>query len=179
MDVPSFENLLGFLAILAYVVTLLPTTLRKISPSIKMTGIPKKLLQYRRSIGILAFALALAHGHLMVRKRNFDFFDSQTYLIYIQGFITFGIFVLLFLTSNDWSVRRLTQKKWKALHSLTYPALFVLIWHVFDKMSGHWTYLTPISVIALIGIAALFLLRLWIERKERIEKLNRASTLQE
>ncbi|MEM8779780.1 MAG: ferric reductase-like transmembrane domain-containing protein [Cyanobacteria bacterium P01_G01_bin.49] len=174
MDIPSAANLFGFLAIVAYILTLLPTTLRVISPPIKKTGIPKLLLQNRRLMGILAFALTVAHGHLMLRKRHFDFLDHQTYVVYCQGIITFIIFASLTITSNDWSVRKL-KKHWKMLHSLTYIAMFLLLWHVFDKMDGHWTYLTPISAVGMVGIVILFLLRKIIEIKK--SSLPRSTTL--
>ncbi|MBR8833522.1 MAG: ferric reductase-like transmembrane domain-containing protein [Stigonema ocellatum SAG 48.90 = DSM 106950] len=169
MDTPLLANILGFLALLAYIVTLLPTILRIVFPGTKGTGIPKILLKHRRSIGLLAFFFALGHGFLLVQKRNFDFLDPETYVIYIQGVGTFAIFTFLAITSNDWSVKKL-QKNWKNLHKLTYFAMFLLIWHIWDKMSGHWTYLTPIGLFIITGITVLFLMRIWIENRDKQQK---------
>lgn len=166
MDTAPLANFLGFLALSNYVTTLLPTILRIVFPQTKKTGIPKLLLKYRRQIGVIAFVLALAHGFLLVRKRNFDFFDLQTYWIYIHGVATFLIFTLLAITSNNWSVRKL-KRNWKKLHSLTYLAMFLLTWHIWDKMSAHWSFLTPISLLGLIIIISLFI---WRKRIEHLPK---------
>lgn len=169
MDKPTLANIFGFASLASYVVTLLPTILRIVFPQTKETGIPKWLLKHRRLIGIIAFFLALGHGFLMVKKRNFDFFDLKTYWIYVQGITTLTIFTLLTVTSNDWSVKKL-KKKWKQLHKLTYLAMFLLTWHIWDKMSGHWTYLTPIGIVAITGSAALFFIRLWSEHQGKQQK---------
>ncbi|MBR8840363.1 MAG: ferric reductase-like transmembrane domain-containing protein [Stigonema ocellatum SAG 48.90 = DSM 106950] len=171
MNVPVLADILGFIALIGYIFTLLPTILRIVFPRTKQTGIPKLLLKQRRLIGIMAFFLSLAHGYLLVRKRNIDFFDLKTYWIYSQGVSTFIILTLLTLTSNDWSIKKL-KKNWKQLHQLTYVAMFLLIWHIWDKMSGHWTYLTPIGIVGITGITVLFLIRLWIEAQDKQQKIK-------
>lgn len=175
MDKPTLANILGFASLASYVVTLLPTILRTVFPQTKETGIPKWLLKHRRLIGIIAFFLALGHGFLMVKKRNFDFFDLKTFWIYVQGITTLTIFTLLTITSNDWSVKKL-KKNWKQLHKLTYLAMFLLTWHIWSKMSGHWTYLTPIGIVAITGITALFFIRFWIEYRGKQEKIGGKSS---
>jgi sulfoxide reductase heme-binding subunit YedZ len=105
----------------------------------------------------------------MVKKRNFDAFDPKTYLIYFQGTITLIIFTILAITSNNWSVKKL-KKNWKKLHQLTYLATFLLTWHIWDKMSGHWTYLTPVGIVGSTTIIILLLIRLWIEYQEQPQK---------
>jgi len=169
IDEPSLANVLGLMALVSYSITLLPTILRIVFPRTKETGIPKLLLKHRRSIGIISFFLALGHGLLMIQKRNFDFFDIKTFWIYFQGVSIFIIFTLLSITSNNWSVKKL-KKNWKQLHKLTYPAMVILIWHISDKMSGHWTYLTPISIFAISIITVLFIIRLWIEHQNKQQK---------
>lgn len=164
LDYPPHANVAGFLAVLLYVVTLLPTMLRIVFPATKETGIPKKLLLQRRLVGILAFLFAIIHGYLLVIKRNLDFLDPQTYWIYVQGILTFIIFVILAITSNDWSVKKL-KKNWKKLHQLTYLAMFLLAWHIIDKMWGHWTWLTPPSLLITVVITLLFLVRVTRERQ--------------
>jgi sulfoxide reductase heme-binding subunit YedZ len=166
IDESPLANILGFLSLASYIVTLIPTTFRIVFPKTKETGIPQWLLKRRRMIGIIAYFLALSHAFLMVQKRNFDFFDIQTFWIYIQGVSTFIIFTLLSITSNNWSIKKL-KKNWKQLHKLTYVAMFILIWHIWDKMSGHWTYLTPISLVATLMITVLFIIRLRIEHQSK------------
>ena len=164
MDTAPLANFLGFLALSSYIATLLPTILRILFPQTKKNHIPRLLQKYRRQIGLIAFVLALAHGFLLIRKRNLDFFDLQTYWIYIQGLATLLIFTLLAITSNNWSIRKL-KRNWKKLHSLTYLAMFLLTWHIWDKMSAHWSFLTPIGLLALIVIISLFLWRKWSEHQ--------------
>jgi methionine sulfoxide reductase heme-binding subunit len=117
-------------------------------------------------IGILSFLLALGHGYLLVKKRDFDFFDPSTFLVYVQGVSTFIIFTLLAITSNDWSVKRL-KKNWKRLHSLTYLAMFLLTWHVWDKMADHWSYLTPLGLVTIVALNLLYLHRRQIEHRNQ------------
>jgi len=172
MDIPTQANILGFLALITYILTLLPSILRIVFPQTKATGIPQFLSKHRRIIGLLAFFLTLDHASIMVRKRNFDFFDVTTFSVYIQGVSTFIIFALLAITSNNWSVKKL-KKNWKELHKLTYFAMLILIWHIWDKMSGHWTYLTPVGLVAVTGTTVLFLIRLWIERQSKSQKTSK------
>lgn len=172
LDHPPLANVLGFLALGGYIMTLLPTILRTVFPDTKKTWIFKWLIKYRRPIGVAAFVFAFGHGSLLIVKRNFDFFDLRTYWVYIQGVITFVIFTLLAITSNDWSVKAM-KKNWKRLHSLTYLAMFLLVWHVADKMSGHWTWLTPLGIIGIIAITILFLVRRWKERHNNCKKMSK------
>jgi len=171
MDLDTFSqaSLLGFAALTAYILTLLPTNLRIVFPSTKKTGFPQWLLKYRRFIGLLSFFLAVLHGFIFFKQRNFDIFDIKTYFVYFQGVATFIIFTLLAITSNDWSVKRL-KKNWKKLQSLTYLAMFLVTWHIWDKMAGHWTYLTPVGIAAITAIIVLFLCRTWIQRQSRPQK---------
>ncbi|OWY65012.1 iron reductase [cyanobacterium TDX16] len=175
LDSFPLPNFLGFLALVSYIVTLLPTIIRIVFPKTKETGIPKWLLKRRRLIGVIAFFLALAHGYLLVEKRQLDFSDPKTFWVYVQGISTFTIFTILAITSNNWSVKKL-KKNWKQLHKLTYLAMFLLTWHIWDKMAGHWTYLTPIGIVSIAGIIILFLIRLQLERQNQQQKdLSKAS----
>ncbi|MEO0373413.1 MAG: ferric reductase-like transmembrane domain-containing protein [Cyanobacteria bacterium P01_A01_bin.17] len=164
IDSPPIENSLGFLALVSYVITLMPSIARVVFPKSKKSLLPKFLLKKRRLIGVLAFLFAFLHGWLLIHKRHIDFVDLKTSWVYSQGIATMVIFTLLAATSNDWSVKAL-KKNWKQLHRLTYIAMFLLTWHVWDKMSGHWTYITPISMAAILAITTLYMIRLWRERK--------------
>lgn len=167
MDSAPLANFLGFLALGSYIATLLPSILRIVFPQTRKTIIRQFLLKYRRQFGLIAFAFAIAHGWLLIVKRNIDFFDLDTYWVYIQGVATFLIFTLLAVTSNNWSMRKL-KCNWKKLHSLTYLAMFFLAWHVWDKMSAHWSFLTPISLVGLIVIILLFIGRKWRSHQSAI-----------
>ena len=176
MDPFPISNGLGFLALGGYVLTLLPTNLRIVFPQTRQNSMPKWLLKNRRMIGILSFLLALLHGYLLVIKRDFDFFNPTSFLVYIQGVSTFMIFTLLAITSNDWSVKRL-KRNWKQLHNLTYLAMFLLTWHIWDKMADHWSYLTPLALILITALIPLYFRRRWMEKfkqKQPIQALAKS-----
>jgi methionine sulfoxide reductase heme-binding subunit len=84
VDPFPLSNGLGFLALGGYILTLLPTNLRIIFPKTKQASMPKWLLKNRRLIGIFSFLLALGHGYLLVKKRDFDFFDPSNYLLFLR-----------------------------------------------------------------------------------------------
>lgn len=169
-DTATLGNVLGVLALAAYALTLLPTILRIVFPSVKKAEITKQLFKNRRHIGIASFLFTLGHAWVLVIKRNFDFFDIETYWQYLTGVSAFIIFTLLTITSNDWSIKNLGPKKWKTLHQLTYIAMFILIVHIWHTMLGDWSYLTPIGLIGITVITILFITRLWIERKDIQQK---------
>lgn len=79
------------------------------------------------------------------------------------------IFTFLAITSNDWSVRNL-KSNWKKVHQLTYVAIFLLPWHILDKMGTHWSHLTPIEISITTFILVLFIKRKNIEQIESIRK---------
>ena len=164
----SPANLLGFSSLFAYILTLLPSSLKTGFPSIKKAKFIANLLKYRRQLGILAFLLALGHVVLIVIKRNLDLFDLQTYIISVEGTASLIIFALLAFTSNDWSVRKM-KKNWRKLHQLTYTAIFLLFWHIQEKMSDHWNILTPVELICMTIIIALFLKRRWLEYQKEYD----------
>ncbi|MEM8611335.1 MAG: ferric reductase-like transmembrane domain-containing protein [Cyanobacteria bacterium P01_H01_bin.105] len=172
----SFEsvplgNHLGFLALAAYIATLVPTIVRIVFPAYKANSTVRWLLKQRRAIGILAFILAVGHAYCVIRKRNVDFFDINTYRVSVEGLSTLIIFTLLAITSNDWSIKRL-KKNWKRLHTLTYAAMFLLTWHIINKMAGQWTFVTPIAAISIVAITGLFLIRKGSEFQKELVRVK-------
>lgn len=171
LDISPVANSLGFLALISYILTLLPTIIKVVFPKTKKTEILKWLMKYRRQIGVISFLFALGHGILLIRKRNFDFFDIQTYWISVSGVLLLIIFTLLTITSNNWSIKKL-KRNWKKLHELTYLAMFLLAWHVIDKMWGHWSYLTPLGIVGITSIIVLFIARKSIEHQNKLSKIK-------
>ncbi|QCE32633.1 sulfoxide reductase heme-binding subunit YedZ [Acetobacteraceae bacterium] len=95
----------------------------------------KKLLTYRRMIGLTAFFYACAHLAVFV------FIDLAgewqavlkqiTHQLFMQcGAIVFVILLLLAVTSNQKSMR-LLKRRWKKLHRLVYPAIMIGMIHFF------------------------------------------------
>lgn len=170
LDAVTLANFLGFLALVSYILTLLPTIFKVVFPNTKKTELLKKLFKYRRHIGVASFWFTLGHAYLLVLKTNFDFFDLETYLQYYTGITSFFIFTILTITSNDWSIKKLGAKSWKRLHQLTYLAMFLLLLHIWLIMSGDWSYLTPVGLLGMTVIIVLFAVRKWIERRDKQQK---------
>lgn len=142
-------------------------------PTSKKTKIPATLLKFRRQLGILAFVFAFGHAWALTIKRNLDFWDLKTYLIfYMQGISTFIIFILLTATSNDLSVKKL-KKNWRRLHRLTYLAMFLLAWHIYDKMFGQWSLVTPLGLFGILLTIILFLIRQYLEYQEKLKLMGK------
>ncbi len=167
INLAPIANILGFLSLLSYVFTLLPSLLKIVFPITKKSRFINWLLKHRRHLGVAAFSLGLNHGVLLLMERHVNFLDLQTYTKYYQGFSLLFIFTLLAVTSNDKTVKSL-KSNWKKLHKLTYLLIFLLPWHILGQMSGGWTYLTPIGVVVTIFIAVLFIFR---KSKEQLKLL--------
>jgi len=157
-DPAPLANILGFLALISYAVTLLPGMLRVVFPTLKKNSSLIWILKYRRHIGVAAFGFGLNHGALLILDLQLNLLDWRTYIHYFQGFSLLTIFTVLAITSNDWSVKRM-KANWKKLHYLTYLSIFFLPWHMLDKMAGNWTRLTPIGMAITLVLIILFIRR--------------------
>ncbi len=155
-------NVFGLLALLCYIATLLPSLLKAVFPTIKGNKTLLWLLKYRRYLGVAAFCLGANHGVLLIIEKQLNLLDWHLYIHSFTGISTLAIFITLTVTSNNESVKIL-KRNWKKLHQLTYLAIFTLSWHILDKMSGHWTYLTPLAVLLTATILILFMRRKWLE----------------
>ncbi|MBD2361283.1 ferric reductase-like transmembrane domain-containing protein [Anabaena minutissima FACHB-250] len=160
----TLANFLGFLALIVYMMTLAPSIFRVVFVNTRMNKSLVWLLKNRRHIGIASYVLASNHGLLMVLQKDINLLTPSTYFHYFQGITIFFIMTLLAVTSNDWSVK-LLKKNWVKLHQLTYLIIFILPWHILDKMSGHWSYLTPLEILISLICIYLFLKRKRLEVK--------------
>lgn len=163
----DYANIIGVLSLIYYALTIIPTTMKALFPNFyKQQYIWKSLFKNRRYMGVAAFCFAWTHTALLIRSRSLNFLDFNTCLQYFQGLSSIIIFTILAITSNDESIRTL-KTNWKKIHNLTYLCLFILPWHILDKMFGHWSYLTPFAVILSISLSLLFVTRKIIEIKEQ------------
>lgn len=169
LDTVPLANLFGLIALMLYILTLAPSIIRIVFPKTKQQKNLQWLFKNRRLIGISSFVFTFFHAYVLIKKRDLDFQDLKTGWVYLQGISTFIIFALLTVTSNDWSMKYL-KKNWKKLHQLTYIAMFILLWHIWDKMSGHWSYVTPLSLTAMTTIIILFGIRRWREYQIQQQK---------
>ena len=141
--------------------TLAVTPLRLLLRGQRWTG---WLLQRRRDLGVASFVYAT--GHLLiylVRKASPELILRELQTPYILvGWIAFGLFVPLALTSNDLSMRWL-RRKWKSLHRLVYPAAILTflhwVWSAFDPTTA-W--------INVAILAAIEIVRVVLQRRQRV-----------
>lgn len=137
---------LGKGAFFLYMSTLIPGILRRlrIQPTIQALIMP-----FRRHLGILMFLSAWVHMGL---TSTIPVLFSQQFTPplltthQVLGMIALLILFPLWLTSNDYSQRRL-KRRWKTLHSLTHIAMFFIFTHV--ALTSLW-----LGVIGLIVLVA-------------------------
>lgn len=100
-------NILGFVSLLLYSITLLPSILKTVFPVTKKNKTLRWLFNNRRYLGVAAFSFGLSHGVLLILERNLSLSDLQTYIKHFHGISILFILTVLSFTSNDWSVKRL------------------------------------------------------------------------
>lgn len=115
------------------------------------------LMRHRRAFGVSSFAYALLHTIVYVQKIG----ETTAVLAeagdpaYLTGWVAFGIFAALAVTSNDASVRRL-KLLWRRLHRLVYVGAILTF--------AHWLLVAfdPTSAFIHAGVlGTLEALRLW------------------
>lgn len=122
-----------------------------ITPLMLLLGPLPWLKARRRYFGVASFGYACLHlffwltgANMGVLIRSFERFDI------LVGWIAMGLFVLLALTSNDFSVRSMGTK-WKALQRWIYPAAILTFVHwVMTTNSISWAviYCLPLIVLS-------------------------------
>lgn len=138
------------IALLGFVV--LPGILGRFGIEIKVTRV---ITLFRRQLGITVFLLALTHYSLV---RLFLYLSGGlTFKLPLALFETMGslalyILFLLFLTSNNYSVKKL-GKWWKRLHRLVYLALWLLVLHTSLQRLSIWS--VGILAVAILEVTSL------------------------
>lgn len=119
----------GYLALGFFITTLLLNPLLKVKPYTWLL----KLNRYRRQIGVASFSYAFLHAGCFIIKRALD--GEWAYLLHPAILpvllVGFPILFLLALTSNQYSIKKLSFKKWKNLHNKIYIAELAIIIHLF------------------------------------------------
>jgi methionine sulfoxide reductase heme-binding subunit len=115
--VREFEHLLGTWGLRLIIATLVITPLRD------LFGL--NWMRYRRAVGLLAFYYVLMHFAVyLTLDLQFDFGAVGGDILrrpYITiGFAALVLLVPLAVTSNNWSIRKLSGA-WNRLHKLVYP----------------------------------------------------------
>lgn len=122
------------------------------------------LMRRRRNLGVASFAYAAVHtGIYLWKKGSLELILAELDQDFILvGWLAFGLFLPLAVTSNDASMRAL-KKSWKALHRLVYPAAVLTflhwVWSAYDPTAA-WIHAGILAAIELVRIA--------IQRRQRV-----------
>jgi len=148
----------GELSARLLILTLAVTPLRLLFANARW---PAWLLHQRRYFGVASFMYALLHTVVYIQKKaslSLIWQEAMSFNMW-SGWLAFCIFLLLAITSNDASVRRL-MRTWKKLHRWVYPAALLVF--------AHWVFIAFDFVPGLIHFLIILSLqsyRLWKRRQ--------------
>lgn len=94
----------------------------------------------RRALGIAAGIYVVLHFCSYLGKEAFEpkaFAQIATKLYLTLGFTAFVAVLVMTLTSNDFSVKKLGFKKWKRLHRVIHIASLFILGHIFLIEKGN------------------------------------------
>lgn len=113
----------------------------------------------RRPLGVWTFVYVCLHVAFYFVKENEASIALNQIIdkLYLNaGAAAWVILGVLAFTSNDFSVRKLTHKKWKMLHRLAYASLYISIMHysLIEKADPRWAaiYGLPITLLYLFRL---------------------------
>ena len=125
-----FTSYSGYLAVSFLVLTLSLNPIKNLWPQWIWV---LKLNRYRRQLGVASFSCALIHFTCFLIKRG-SFYKAVPYFLHpaiIPAIgIAFPILLILAMTSNNYSVKKLSFPKWKKLHKTVYIAEVAVITHM-------------------------------------------------
>lgn len=120
----------GYFAVGFLITTLSLSPLKKLFPQwILIT----KLNRYRREFGVAAFSFATVHLICFIIKRG-SIMKTLPYALHPAIgpvlLVAYPIFFFLAISSNQYSIRKLTFLKWKKLHKTVYFAEGAIVLHM-------------------------------------------------
>jgi sulfoxide reductase heme-binding subunit YedZ len=110
------------------------------------------LNRYRREMGVAAFSFATIHLICFIIKRG-GILNTLPYALHPAIgpalLVAYPIFFLLAISSNEYSVKKLTFVKWKKLHKKVYIAEAFIIIHMFLIGQKMWAAIlfTPLLIL--------------------------------
>jgi sulfoxide reductase heme-binding subunit YedZ len=143
----------GTIALLLFVITLIPSIIQRFGLSKQFSLIIKLILPVRRQIGILMFMAAFTH-YLSMKVIPVLQYNLPVYLPLYQAFGLLALMLtfLMFITSNNWATRKL-KANWKRLHRVTYIIGWLIFGHVILQ-GVSWQSIT-IGVVMILEVASL------------------------
>lgn len=139
------------------------------------------LVLFRKIFGILVFIIFLRHivNFFQSHYPNWEvFLDYFNYFIWVvfespvlwSGTIWWVMLILLGITSNKFSVKKIWWKLWKILHLLVFPAFLFTMLHIYYLWRLDWFYWWFTWLIILARIIATISRRHKRKKKWKITK---------
>lgn len=156
----------GELSIILLLISMTPGILKRLNI---LRQVESLLLIFRRQIGITAFFTAMLHSGFISLIKQISTGKSiiPTLFVYNQtGFAALSIFFLLWVISNNYSMKTLGSV-WKLLQRLTYVAALAIMLHVFDARSKWWMVVGAYLVFEAISWT-IFLFRQYFTGKKPV-----------
>ena len=133
----------GRVALIVLLLVITPGIIGRFGIDIKVSRI---ITLYRRRLGILVFVLAFTHFHIITLPRQAGLEPATLPIFQIIGFMALALLFFLFVTSNNFSVKRL-GKWWKRLHRIVYVVPLLLLFHTAFQRISIWSILAGIFFV--------------------------------
>lgn len=130
----------GRIALLVLLIVVTPGIIGRFGIDIKISRV---ITLYRRRLGILVFFLALTHFNIITLPRVAGIESFSFPLFQIIGFNALVLLSILFVTSNNLSIKRLGSW-WKWVHRLVYVILLLVFLHTALQRTSVWSILAGI-----------------------------------
>jgi sulfoxide reductase heme-binding subunit YedZ len=158
---------MGTLSLILFIITLIPSMIRRFSLAKEFSLLIKFTLPVRRQFGILMFMTAFTHYLAMKVIPVLQFKLPPSLPIYQAfGLAAIILSLPLFITSNNWATRKL-KSNWKKLHRLTYVIGWLIFGHVFlislNSEEGLSIQALVIGIVMVLEIASLIKARVGIK----------------
>lgn len=145
--------ILGKISLLIFILAVIPGIFRRFNLNHQFLTI---LILFRRHLGILAFLTAQSHYFLVYFAFNYAKLELLPSPNIVTGLVSLFLTFPLFITSNDWSVKKLGVW-WKRLHKIIYLILWTIFLHVVLQRWSIWSIF--IGIIALLEVISLVYVR--------------------
>ena len=182
-------DITGYVAILALVISLL---IGPVNLLLKRNNPVSNHL--RRDIGIIGGTLAIVHSitglFVHLRGSNWKYFLNKTDLGYTIRLDNFGLanyfgllstllILVVLLTSNDYTLKKMGQATWKNVQRVTYFVFILAILHsVYYRVVSNNYFLIFYLYIPLFVIVLLFQnMGIWIKWKDK-KKIKKRSVIE-
>lgn len=151
----------GEYAALLFILVSIPGIARRFRYSHKLIMI---LMMFRRQLGVLMYLFVLVHALVL---RIIPWMTKEIPIV-VEPFVLAGslanmMLIALFITSNDWSVKKFGDW-WNKIQSMMY----IIVWFIFIHLAligiGKWTIL--------IGVTSVLQVASHIYAKQRLKTLN-------